>query len=216
MEIGTREMPAECISIYHGELAENTEALGPDYAYKIINIVALGILKLKDDLKIDFTAFEKLVEVRRLNRFPCVMFKIDTTSIILFRNGKIILTGLKRIEQIEELRPQIVDVLHQGNIEFSDFEIKIQNLVGMSQLGRKINLELACLTLTNCLYEPEQFPAAIVKPTSGGTFLIFSNSKIIGLGMRDTEMLENSLQELIQDIFDFDLFINVSDEVFEW
>ncbi len=200
----------QTISVYQGDIEQLEESdLNSHFPYKIINIVALGILELEGEKKIDFNEVEKLIEVKRLNRFPCVMFKIDNVSIILFRNGKLIITGIKEQKRIPTIKEKIIDRLAQAKIKFSEFNIKIQNLVVMSQLKRLINLEMACLTLTNCLYEPEQFPAAIVKPPTGGTFLIFSNSKIIGLGMKDIKMVKNSLRSLIQNIFDYDLFIDV-------
>ena len=200
----------QTISVYQGDIEQLEESdSNSHFPYKIINIVALGILELEGEKKIDFNEVEKLIEVKRLNRFPCVMFKIDNVSIILFRNGKLIITGIKKQKKIPIIKEKIIDRLAQAKIKFSEFNIKIQNLVVMSQLKRLINLEMACLTLTNCLYEPEQFPAAIVKPPTGGTFLIFSNSKIIGLGMKDIKMVKNSLRSLIQNIFDYDLFIDV-------
>lgn len=200
----------QTISVYQGDIEQLEESdENSNFPYKIINIVALGILKLDGEDKIDFSEVEKRIEVKRLNRFPCVMFKIDNVSIILFRNGKLIMTGIKKQKRIPIIKEKIIDRLAKAEIKFSEFNIKIQNLVVMSQLKRLINLEMACLTLTNCLYEPEQFPAAIVKPPTGGTFLIFSNSKIIGLGMKDIKMVKNSLRSLIQNIFDYDLFIDI-------
>ncbi len=204
------EIQDQQISVYQGDIDQLEESdENCNFPYKIINIVALGILKLDGDEKIDFSDVEKRIEVKRLNRFPCVMFKIDNVSIILFRNGKLIITGIKKQKKIPDIKEKIIDRLAKAEIKFTEFKIKIQNLVVMSQLKRLINLEMACLTLTNCLYEPEQFPAAIVKPPTGGTFLIFSNSKIIGLGMKDIKMVKNSLRSLIQNIFDYDLFIDV-------
>ncbi|MHA1718957.1 MAG: hypothetical protein ACTSWX_01135 [Promethearchaeota archaeon] len=207
------EIPDQAISVYPGEIEEFEESeTNNTFPYKIINVVALGILNLKPqngEKRIDFNEVEKRIEVKRLNRFPCVMFKIDNISIILFRNGKLIITGIKDQKIIPSIKEKIKKRLAVAKIKFTEFEIKIQNLVVMSQLKKLINLEMACLTLTNCLYEPEQFPAAIVKPPTGGTFLIFSNSKIIGLGMKNIEMVKNSLRSLIQNIFDYDLFIDI-------
>ncbi len=204
----TFSLPAQTISVHQGDIEAAIGEAQYDFPFKLINVVALGILKLKDDVPINFEVLEtKLPDIRRLNRFPCILFKIDNISVILFKNGKLILTGIKSQADIPVLKGKIIKTLEKGDIHFSEFDIKIQNLVVMSHLDRIINLEMACLQLTNCLYEPEQFPAAIIKPTSGGTFLLFSNSKIIGLGMRTMAMVETSLRNLIQDIFDFDLFI---------
>ena len=191
-----------------------------NFPFKIINIVALGILqKDGEKLAVDFAEVEKYIEVKKLKRFPCIQFKIDGISMILFKNGKIILTGIKKRSLLDSLKVKIIERLHEGHVEFDTFEIKIQNLVIMTKLEKLINLEYSCITLNNCLYEPEQFPAAIVKPETGGTFLIFSNSKIIGLGMKSMEEVNKSLKFIIQEIYNYDLFIEENsdflDEDFE-
>lgn len=198
------------IEVHAGCIEEVTED-STNFPYQIINIVCLAQMIREDPSeKINFDELEKRMEVKRLNRFPCVLFKVDNISVILFRNGKLILTGIKTHDQISRLKHLVIQRLqNEGQLEFFDLSVEIQNLVIMTQLGKIVNLELACLTLTNCLYEPEQFPAAIVKPPSGGTFLIFSNSKIIGLGMKSIKMVQKSLQSLISDIFENDLFIEI-------
>lgn len=205
----TMEIPA--ISVHPGDLTDEPKAEIFDFEYKVINVVCLGILTLKKSKTIDFDAVEKRITVKRLNRFPCIMFKLqlpknESISCILFRNGKIILTGIKKQASIPLIKKEVAKNLKKGGIEFTQFTVEIQNLVVMTNLHRLINLELSCLSLTNCLYEPEQFPAAIVK-TGKSTCLIFSNSKIISLGNKTEEDMRDSLRGLIQDIFDQDLFI---------
>lgn len=214
-----RKTEKKTIDVHIGDLEQDIEAEETNFPYKVINIVVLAKMAFrKENTKIDFFELEKNIEAKRLNRFPCVLFKIDNISIILFKNGKAIITGLKKHEEIDVISGKMEKMLrNKGKLDFINLTTEIQNLVIMSRLGKLINLELACLTLTNCLYEPEQFPAAIVKPPLGGTFLIFSNSKIIGLGMRSMEMVKKSLKYLINEIFENDLFINVdysdSDEI---
>ncbi|MHA1777104.1 MAG: hypothetical protein DRO88_02145 [Promethearchaeia archaeon] len=202
------------IDVHQGDLEFELKPDQTNFPFKIINIVVLAKMKFADaETKIDFDQLEKNIEVKRLNRFPCVLFKIDNISIILFKNGKAIITGLKKHEQINRIAKKMEKLLrNQGKLQFESLSTEIQNLVIMSRLGKIVNLELACLTLTNCLYEPEQFPAAIVKTPHGGTFLIFSNSKIIGLGMRSMDMVRKSLKFLINEIFENDLFINLNVE----
>ncbi len=207
----TMEVPN--ISIHPGDLTDvpDTQTEIFDFEYKVINVVCLGILTLKNSKTIDFCAVEKRISVKRLNRFPCIMFKLklhdkESISCILFRNGKIILTGIKKQTSIPLIKKEVTKILKKGGIEFLNFSIEIQNLVVMTNLHRLVNLELSCLALTNCLYEPEQFPAAIVK-TGKSTCLIFSNSKIISLGNKTEADMKESLTNLIQEIFDQDLFI---------
>lgn len=207
------ELPSE-VSVHIGDLDTVSPEEMTDFPFQIINIVCLAkLVDPRGEIRINFDELEKRIEVKRLNRFPCVLFKIEKISIILFKNGKLILTGIKKKEEIPWLKTKITEILKiQGGLEFQDLLCEIQNLVVMSTLSKLINLELACLSLTNCLYEPEQFPAAIVKPPTGGTFLIFSNSKIIGLGLRSLDTVKKSLSTLISEIIQNDLFIHMEDD----
>ncbi|MHA1543192.1 MAG: hypothetical protein ACTSQH_09465 [Candidatus Hodarchaeales archaeon] len=180
----------ENISEYTTLYVEDSElSQDIEFTYRITNIVALGILDLTKQEDIDFSKIEAVIAVRSLNRFPCVLFKIEDVSVIIFKIEK-----------------KIEKVLGKAKIKYTGFNITIQNFVAMTNLKRRINLEMACLTLMNCIYEPEQFPAAIIRDLEeGGAFLLFSNSKIICLGIRSVEHLETSLKNLIQQIYDFEL-----------
>lgn len=194
------------IESYQTELMIEDVPIEPKY--KIINIVALGTLRFKEDIKLDFSQYLNQFEFRQLNRFPGILFKVENISIILFRNGKMILTGIKEISDIPHIKERIENFVRKIGIQFTEFSIVIQNFVSMTNLNRVINLEAVCLSLENCIYEPEQFPAAIIKPSTGGTFLLFSNSKIIGLGMRDTSMLDRSINYLLKDLNENEVFFN--------
>mgnify|MGYP005851066817 CR=1 FL=1 len=196
------------IGVFHSEQINN-DISELNYPYKIINIVALGLCKFGENYSLDFDKLNTTVSFKRLNRFPCIMFKLDSISCILFKNGKIIITGIRSLEQVPSLQKLLEKELKLLNIPIlGDIEIKVQNIVAMTHLHKTINLELLCLSLNNCIYEPEQFPAAIVKNTGGkGVFLIFSNSKIIILGLKDVETLESSLLDLIKNIHESEVFV---------
>ena len=208
------------IEIFQGSLEQNENSSDDRFAYKIINIVALGVLTNKGEpLKIDFERLGETLDVKKIKRFPSVQFKVNNKSLSLFKNGKIIFTGINEEETLYKLRDKAERVLRSSHLKFDSFDLQIQNLVTITNLEKMVDLEILSLTMNNCLYEPEQFPAAIIKPDAGGTFLVFSNSKIIGLGMKDLSKLEFSLQNLIQEIFDKDLFIKVEAEdgmEFDW
>ena len=86
------------IDVHVGDLELEIAAEATSFPYKIINIVVLAKLKFKTpDFKIDFEKLMGNIEAKRLNRFPCVLFKIDNISIILFKNGKAIICGLGRM-----------------------------------------------------------------------------------------------------------------------
>ncbi len=170
--------------------------------YKIINIVAMGTLTLTENC-IDFAKIEAIIPVKHPKYFPCVMFKVYEIPILVFKNGKIILTGVKDLLILPRLKAAINDILLAAGIKFTEFIIEVQNLVVMTNLNCRINLELTCLTMENCIYEPEQFPAAIIKRFHGqrGTFLVFSNSKIIYLGCNSSDNLDITFNDFVRELY---------------
>ncbi len=171
--------------------------------FKFINIVAMGTLTLAENC-IDLAKIEVIIPVKHPNYFPCVMFKVDEVPILVFKNGKIILTGIKDLSILPKLKGAINDILIAAGIKFTKFIIEVQNLVAMTNLNCRINLELTCLTMENCIYEPEQFPAAIIKRYNGqrGTFLVFSNSKIIYLGCNSSDNLGVTFNDFVRELYE--------------
>ena len=79
------------IEIFQGSLEQNENSSDDRFAYKIINIVALGVLTNKGEpLKIDFERLGETLDVKKIKRFPSVQFKVNNKSLSLFKNGKII------------------------------------------------------------------------------------------------------------------------------
>lgn len=192
---------------------ERDVTLVHEVQYRLINVVAMGTLELREN-SIDLTRLEGVIETKAMDRFPCVMFKVEGFTILLFKNGKLILTGVKDPATIPHIKCGIEGILAEAGITYDGFEIVIQNLVAMANLGKRIDLELACLTLENCLYEPEQFPAAIVRNyrNIGGVFLIFSNSKIICLGIHDQDLLDVQFHALVNELYNYDLIAGLNEQ----
>ncbi len=67
---------------------------------------------------------------------------------------------------------------------------------------------MLCLKMNNVLYDPQQFSGAIIKTHSNCTFLLFGNSKILCLGVRELSQLEKCISEFIQDLIQANVFVN--------
>jgi transcription initiation factor TFIID TATA-box-binding protein len=174
--------------------------------YKLINVVAMGVLNI-GGTSLDLAKLEPVTQVKYLNRFPCAMFKVVGISVLLFKNGKMIITGLKDPMEIPPVKSGIEEILEQAGYQYDSFEISIQNLVAMLELGHRIDLEMTCLTMENCMYEPEQFPAAVFKNyhQRGGSLLVFANGKIISLGINDIDQLQVQFEAIVDELFDIEL-----------
>ena len=95
--------------------------------------------------------------------FPGVIYRTTEprTTALLFRSGKIVVTGASSVEAVEDALSKVFAELRELGIETTDDpEITIQNIVASADLGQQLNLNAIAigLGLENVEYEPEQFP----------------------------------------------------------
>ena len=181
--------------------------------YSLQNFVVKSRLPTKEDLdlsllvnKLDNTQYDS-------NRFPGLFLRLKNPKcvFIIFRNGKLILTGLKSSDNIELVLETLLLKLEKiEEIKLSKDQIKseIVNIVVTANLFREINLDAAAIKLLNAIYEPEVFPGLIYRSYSPVkcVFLIFSTGKIVLTGVRDEDVIENLLINLGRLLKEEDLF----------
>ncbi len=168
--------------------------------YKIVNLVALAETNYTLDL---YNLAMSLSEVEyEPEQFPGAVLKIKEpkVSLLLFKNGKTIISGARNEKEIElgirkalklirEIQPE-VKVKKKTNYE-------IVNMVASASLNKKIDLFDLALGLDNVEYEPEQFPGAVMKLTEPkSSFLLFMNGQIICSGMKNEKDLKKALDNL--------------------
>jgi len=157
--------------------------------FKIENIVASSALGLELDL---YTIASKLHDVEyEPEQFPGAILKLKEpkTSLLLFKNGKIICAGGKNEREVGAAIEKTMQML----IKYSkitppkNFKPKfiIQNIVASAALGVELDLYGIASEVPDVEYEPEQFPGAILKFKIPKTsLLLFKNGKIICTGGR--------------------------------
>ncbi|MFW9784198.1 MAG: TATA-box-binding protein [Candidatus Heimdallarchaeota archaeon] len=171
--------------------------------YSIQNIVVKSSLNTRKELdlkvlnaKLDNTQYSS-------SRFPGLFarFNHPRCVIIIFRNGKLILTGLKSSKYIDLTIERLILQLNKLLPEKlnRDYIIsEIVNIVVTANLFKEINLDSAALKLNNAIYEPEVFPGLVYnsKNPVKSVFLIFSTGKIVLTGVKKEELIEPILINL--------------------
>jgi transcription initiation factor TFIID TATA-box-binding protein len=97
-------------------------------------------------------------------------------------------------EQAKHDLQETVDTLTQANlIKPISVTANVRNIVALLTLPNPIPLEQ--LEEPNSIYEPEQFPAAILKVEKPkATYLIFNSGKIVILGVRTEDEIEEAAE----------------------
>ena len=166
--------------------------------FKIENIVASAELGLELDL---YTIASRVDNVEyEPEQFPGAILKLKEpkTSLLLFKNGKIICTGGKNEAEvgaaIEKTLHMLVSYSKVKPPKGFKPKFTVQNIVASAALGVELDLYTIASEIEDVEYEPEQFPGAILKFLSPKTsLLLFKNGKIICTGGRSESDVETAL-----------------------
>jgi len=171
--------------------------------FKIENIVASANLGLEIDLysiayKVDDVEYEP-------EQFPGAILKLKEpkSSLLLFKNGKIICTGCTSEKQVSEAIKRTLKLLANYSVKTGpqnkNPKFDIVNIVASAELGVELDLYSIAYKVKNVEYEPEQFPGAILKfldPKS--SLLLFKNGKVICTGARSEAGVQDALMRAVK------------------
>jgi transcription initiation factor TFIID TATA-box-binding protein len=184
--------------------------------YSIQNIVVKSSLNIEKDL--DLTLLNAKLDNTQYSssRFPGLFarFSHPRCVIIIFRNGKLILTGLKSSEYIDLSIERLIlklNKLFPGELKRDYINTEVVNIVVTANLFKEINLDSAAIKLNNTIYEPEVFPGLVYNSYNPmkSVFLIFSTGKVVLTGVRDENVIEPTLINLGRLLKKEDLFMSV-------
>ena len=145
-------------------------------------------------------------------QFPGLVIRIKEpkTSALIFSSGKVVCTGARTLDKVEESLKKIIKSLEKINIKIKIKPVIIvQNIVASGSVGMALNLNTLAMKLENTEYEPEQFPGLVhkltVTPPDGGkpfksTFLLFSNGKVVCTGTKSEKQVHLALDKLIENL----------------
>jgi transcription initiation factor TFIID TATA-box-binding protein len=154
---------------------------------------------------------EQQVEITRLNDYNWGRFDIVNNyngrvgyvkdksmdgRTTVFLSGKLISTGARSLEKSREQLFRTKWLLQQGGF-IKDVKIKpeIRNIVVTFNINKIIDFQEIVKKKT-VIYEPDQFPGLIYKTSIGPTCLIFSTGKIVIVGSKSKEQIEETIQDL--------------------
>jgi len=137
-------------------------------------------------------------------QFPGLVLKIKdpNTSALIFSSGKVVCTGARTLEKVDESIKKIIKCLEKLNVHIKiEPVVTIQNIVASGTVGMDLNLNVLAMKLENTEYEPEQFPGLVYKlPAAKATFLLFSNGKIVCTGTKSEKQVFQALDVLVEEL----------------
>ncbi len=169
---------------------------------QIVNIV--GTAGLEHDIPLEKMAAALPNTEYNPEQFPGLVIRIrqPKTSALIFRSGKVVITGAKSMEEMKETINAIKKHLEKINVKITvDPDITVQNVVASGNINMDLNLNVLAVKLRNTEYEPEQFPGLVYNLDGGkATFLLFSNGKIVCTGTKGREEIEKAVEKLKENL----------------
>jgi len=173
---------------------------------EIVNIVVST--SLEHDIPLEKMAATLSNTEYNPEQFPGLVIRIKDpkTSALIFSSGKVVCTGARTIEKVEESIVKIIKSLEKINVKITvKPEIKIQNIVASGSVGMDLNLNELATKLKNVEYEPEQFPGLVykieqTKTSPKATFLLFSNGKIVCTGTKSEKEVHTAVDVLVENL----------------
>lgn len=163
---------------------------------EIQNIVASSSF----DTVLDLNALLELLKDANYKpeNFPGLIYRLKNPkcTILIFKNGKIVCSGAKKIEEIQKSINKLGITLAKmyQDIEKSPKFI-VQNIVGTYNLNAILNLPKIAISvgLEQVEYEPEQFPGLIYRMKEPKVvLLLFASGKIVITGGKTAKEMEQA------------------------
>ncbi|MCM2325553.1 MAG: TATA-box-binding protein [Candidatus Woesearchaeota archaeon] len=169
---------------------------------EVVNIVVST--SLEHDIPLEKMAATLSNTEYNPEQFPGLVIRIKDpkTSALIFSSGKVVCTGARSMEKVEESIDKIIKALKKINIDIKiKPKISVQNIVASGSIGMDLNLNVLAMKLDNTEYEPEQFPGLVYKlDEAKATFLLFSNGKIVCTGTKSEAEVHKALDMLIVNL----------------
>ncbi len=171
---------------------------------RVVNIVVST--SLQHDIPLEKMAATLSNTEYNPEQFPGLVIRIKEpkTSALIFSSGKVVCTGARSMDKVNESIKKIIKSLEKIGIRIKiKPEVKIQNIVASGTVGMDLNLNVLAMKLRNTEYEPEQFPGLVYKLVDNAikaTFLLFSNGKVVCTGTKSEKEVHIALAKLIANL----------------
>ncbi len=191
---------AKVVKIAKEKIVKEVEK--PKRDIQVVNIVVST--SLEHDIPLEKMAATLSNTEYNPEQFPGLVLRIrePKTSALIFSSGKVVCTGARSMDKVEESIKKIIKSLEKINVKITiKPKINIQNIVASGSVGMDLNLNVLAMKLENTEYEPEQFPGLVYKlPQAKATFLLFSNGKIVCTGTKSEEEVHIAVDKLIENL----------------
>ena len=170
--------------------------------FKIVNVVATATLDRRMDLESLHELFPKeVIHDQDIYGGRVAYFKSKRMEgkVSIFSSGKMISIGTTSIEKAVKELKLVAKTINAALTA----QPKIRNIVASANLGFEVDLyKIATLKNIKAIYEPEQFPSAIIQlplreKDVVASILLFASGKLVCIGLRDPQNIHLAIKQLL-------------------
>jgi transcription initiation factor TFIID TATA-box-binding protein len=163
-----------------------------------VNVVATAALNQRLDLD-ELGKFREILHDSDIYGGRVAYFKSPKMrgKVSIFTSGKMISIGTKSEKEATHELEYVRDFLaKKGFIKFTKLKHKIRNIVVTVNFRKSINLEELAKNY-KIMYEPEQFPGAIlrIREPYEATVLLFASGKAVITGLKSSNQINSIVKK---------------------
>ncbi|MCL7475459.1 MAG: TATA-box-binding protein [ANME-2 cluster archaeon] len=135
-----------------------------------------------------------------------IRLKDPSSTVLIFRSGKMVSTGAKGYDIVEDGIGRVVKTLSEAGIipEVVPY-VHYKNIVFSANLDVQLNLNKVALGLglENVEYEPDKFPGMVYRLFEPKVvILMFSTGKLVITGCKEYEDAQEAIDIIVRDLKD--------------
>jgi len=129
-----------------------------------------------------------------------IKFTEPKVAVLILSDGKVICTGAKSKEHVDESIKKTVDRIKKaGSKTKKDYKIELENIVASADFKKGLDLEQASKSLPqkNVTYYPKDFPGLIYKANEyNAAVLLFNSGRVVSTGAKTIDDASKSIKML--------------------
>lgn len=167
---------------------------------KVVNCTVSSSFPCNFDLKLLHSKIKGSKYVP--TKFSALIYKYRRASILLFNNGKMILTGIRSSKEAWSSIRKLEGILFSNGYPVLANEYKLTNIVGSWDMQCPVDLVRFANTFKlESSFEPELFPGLFYKRKDSGTSAtIFRNGKVFLTGCKSKKHLTLEYENVLEAI----------------
>jgi len=170
---------------------------------RVENIVAYA--QIAESLELPDIAKELSEGEYQPEKFPALIIKEkNSRSILLFRSGKAVCTGLKEPDDLPQIFKTLGKRLKKVGVKVAkEPEINIQNIVATSKIDSDINLNAIALSfgLERVDFEPEKFPGLVFHMDDPQLVtILYESGKVVCSGGKSVSAIQDGMDQLESEL----------------